>query len=293
MLLKSKVVLIVDCNCICHMSYYVFRDLSYGGLGTGVIFGFLRQVFQLASRFESNFFIFCWDHPHLIRRDMYPDYKKSRRERRTPEQKIMDREAFRQFSEVRETVLPSLGFRNIFWEDGYEADDLIHAAVETVLEKGLPAMVVSTDEDLFQLLDRASMFNPRHKYIYTKDCLMKKWRVTPEQWVDVKAMSGCPSDGVEGLEGVGLKSAIKYLLGETSRMGYQTIARIRSDEGRKIIRRNLELVSLMGEDLAPLPLVWEENFSRKVFLDIFDGMNFRSFLSPEMFPKWERLFNLN
>ncbi|GAH13180.1 unnamed protein product, partial [marine sediment metagenome] len=36
--------LILDCNYLCHRAAHSTRDLSYKGVATGVIYGFLRDV---------------------------------------------------------------------------------------------------------------------------------------------------------------------------------------------------------------------------------------------------------
>jgi len=284
--MKSPV-LVLDCNYLCYVSYHVLGDLTFGGQGTGCVFGFLRQVLQLAGKFGTKKFVFCWDHPHNLRREEYPGYKKSRRVEKSPEDEARDHEARRQFRIVRTQVLPELGFQNIFYEDGYEADDLIDAAVQTISEYGDNVVFVSADEDLYQLLGQADMYNLRSKKLLSGTWFEKEWGIPPGAWTEAKAIAGCPSDEVVGIRGVGLKTAISYLQGSLKSEAKNKLIR----ESSTIIERNRGLVALRGSDFVPLEMR-EDVFSKKEFIKVFDRMDFRSFLTPDGFAKWINLLGL-
>ena len=83
----------------------------------------------------------------------------------------------------------------------------------------------------------------------------KEYGIGPSMWADVKALAGCPGDCVEGIVGVGEKTAIKFLTGnlKTSTKAYGCII-----EGREIWNRNLELVRLPYEGTPKLRLKSDE-----------------------------------
>ena len=66
--------ILVDGDNLGWISHYSQGELSVNDLYTGVIFGFLRQVFSLADRFETNQFVFCWDSRQSFRKKIYPEY---------------------------------------------------------------------------------------------------------------------------------------------------------------------------------------------------------------------------
>jgi 5'-3' exonuclease len=121
-----------------------------------------------------------------------------------------------QLTRLREKYLPYMGYRNIVWQDGYEADDLIAALCKRFTPKSKDdAIIVSSDADLFQLLSnpRVSIWNPQKKVLLTGEKFREKYGIDPTMWASVKAVAGCLSDNIRGIDRVGEKTAIKFLAG--------------------------------------------------------------------------------
>jgi DNA polymerase-1 len=255
--------------------------LSHEDHPTGVIFGFLRELQKLSEEFESPNFVFAWDSKKSFRRDVYPDYKK-KPPLEDPEMIDILRSGKPQFSEIRLKVLPHLGFNNNFIQTGLEADDLIAWIVKDHAWEYDHTYIVTSDEDLFQLLhDKVSMYNPREKKIYTKEDFIKEKGVDPNMWYWVKAVAGCSSDNVKGVVGVGEKTAIKYLKNEL-KMGSKKWQDIKEFDPSF----NFSLVKLPHERSSPVDLVLNTlDFS------VFEGLcldyGFNSFLKKEVYKKWE------
>jgi len=79
------------------------------------------------------------------------------------------------------------------------------------------------------------------KMMLTEAWLIGEYGIAPSQWADVKAIAGCSSDGVEGVRGVGEKTAAKFLRGnlKPASKAHQAIV-----AGNNVWRRNLPLVRL-------------------------------------------------
>ena len=73
--------LVIDCSQLCYRSFYTTKDLSYEEERTGIIFGFLKQIFKLAQDFDTKTFIFCWDSAKSYRKQIYSDYKENRKKK--------------------------------------------------------------------------------------------------------------------------------------------------------------------------------------------------------------------
>ncbi len=208
--------LILDCNYLAWRAYHTKQDLRYRGTPTGVIFGILQDVISLRELHNTERIAFCFDHDrrYLKRKIDCPGYKSSRdRPDATEEEQKMFKEVHQQILALRKTILPTLGFRNVFAEEGYEADDLI-ASIVCDLREGDQAIIVGADHDLFQLLGpRTIIWNPTKSVAITESSFSKDYGVTPTQWVDVKAIAGCSSDDVPGIRGIGEKTACKFLNG--------------------------------------------------------------------------------
>lgn len=281
--------LIIDCSHILYQAIYSgMPELEYDLRKTHVIFSFISKILALANRFQTNRFIFCFDHKLNKRKKVYPQYKEKRNKKdKTEEEREMFRMAFEQLNELREIVLPSLGFKNVFQKAGFEADDL---ASSIVINGDGDYIQVTSDEDYFQLLDYCSIYNSKTDKIYTKKDFIEEYGINPDQWYLCKAGAGCISDNVYGIEGVGIKTYIKFLKNELKPISkkYQSIV---SEEGIEIFRRNLPLVRLPYEGTGIFELR-EEKFRSVDFIEMCEKYGFRSFMNGNKsgLNKWNEIF---
>lgn len=260
--------LLIDSMCLLHRARHTTGRLEFGGNPTGVTYGFLRQVKALQSRFQTRCVAFAFEGRGSLRREVCKAYKAKRkpeprfcgncqdllrRGTMTLEQCDSCREADhadaityaafkKQVRALREEHLPALGHHNVFWEDGFEADDVLASLVLHSLREGDEAVIVSSDHDLYQLIDgsRVSLWLPHKKERYDAVNLYDQYRIRPAYWPQVMALAGCSGDGVVGMTGVGIKTAIKFFTGtlsakKTDKIGPGVAA---------MLLRNLPLVSL-------------------------------------------------
>ncbi len=98
---------------------------------------------------------------------------------------------------------------------GWEGDDLMG----TVKEKAKPdfqVLLVTSDLDMLQLLDERTVLLQPHRGVTNLKKIdleefEKEWGISPEQWIDVLALSGDPSDNIAGVPGIGEKTAVKLI----------------------------------------------------------------------------------
>jgi len=241
-------------------------DLKHRGSSTGTIYGFLKDLVILMERFPYAVPAFCFDSKASLReREVYPDYKHSRMDRireMTPEQKEIEVAYRTQVALLRNEILPAIGFNNIWYQIGYEADDIIGSACGNIRSE--ITMIVSNDRDMFQLLERGrvEIWNPIHNEILDEEWFTDEFGLRPSDWIKVKAIAGCATDDVPGVGGVGEPTAIKYLRKELKKTtkAYQ---RIRSEAGQEIIHRNKLLVRLPYPGTMIPELVPDEITMRK------------------------------
>ncbi len=282
--------IIIDSNYIGNVAKYSSGELTWNGKPTGVIFGFLRSILGMAKHFQPARFVFVWDtDPRLsLRKKAYPPYKEHRHSReRTRDEIKIDGWAQKQYQELMEYTLPKFGFRNIFWQAGYEADDIIAALVRGPL-KG--AIVATNDDDLLQLTDVCSLYNPVNRVTKTRDFLLVEYKVSPKEWPKIKSIAGCTSDGVEGIRGVGEKTAAKWLLGGLKASSIAA-RKIDSVYGDIVSRRNLPLVTLPWPGTM-CPKIVREGFYMDDFFDLCDEYGFITFMRRPMVDNWKHLFGM-
>ncbi len=158
--------LFLDVSNLAYRAFHTTGMLSHEGIKTGVLFGIFRDVLTLAERFgiHPDRVAFFFDARSRRRREVYADYKINRKIPESEDAKQARMELYFQLDMLHMRHLPEIGYRNIFHAEGYEADDLIASACED-LGASDEAVVVSTDQDLFQLLQegRVTIWNPVKK----------------------------------------------------------------------------------------------------------------------------------
>lgn len=188
--------------------------LSHDNSPTGIIYGFLKSIPMYQEMFDTPHIIFCWDSKTSKRKEIFPGYKSNRVDRleKMNDEEIIFEDEFRyQMKMLRKKYLKMIGFRNVFCQKGYEADDLI-ASICAGLDVRETAIILTSDQDLYQCLNsQVSIYDPNKRKRMTAQKFKKKYEIEPDRWATVKAIAGCSSDNIPGLKGVGEKTAISYL----------------------------------------------------------------------------------
>jgi 5'-3' exonuclease len=284
-------ILLIDGMYLAYMAYHSMpKDMFYNEQPTGVIFGFLDKVLSLAMKFSNNNIVICWDSRHSIRSLDYPPYKRKRKEKREkdPEEQYEHVLLHDQVHKLRTEILPNMGFRNVFVQKGLEGDDLVAKLIIDYPKETF--VLIASDHDLYQLLQYDNL-----KYIWapspyknqpdrrtTKRSFCDTYGIHPRKWGRVKAIAGCTTDNVEGIKGVGEKTAIKYIRKEL-KSNSKAFNDIRA--GKKIIRRNKPLVILPHAKTKSINLR-KNKFSWEKFEPVFEQYGFASFLIGKR-NKWE------
>ena len=233
--------LLLDCHYLCYRNHYALRNLSHNGESTGAIYGFFRDLIIFKDLFDTDRFIFCFDLGKNKRTELFPLYKSTRKKEWTVEQQEEHHVIHRQIEDLRTEHLPRLGFQNILFQPGYEADDIITSVVKNSLTENDDAIIVSSDGDLLQLLSHnIILYNPAKKKCTNRKSFVKQWGIEPCFWGDVKAMAGCVSDGIPGIEGIGEGTASQWFAGKL-KMG-KKMRKI--ENGLDIYAENVKLTKL-------------------------------------------------
>lgn len=239
-----KTWLLLDANFLCWRAFHSMGDLSHKAIKTGVIYGFLREIITMQDGFGTTNVAFCFDHKQPKRREELECYKAKRHAtKRTEEEEEARADMRRQVDLLRTDYLPRIGYRNIFAQEGYEADDIIASLCMDLSDED-EAIIVSSDGDLYQLLrHNVMMHDPQKMRTHTLQSFTKRFGIEPKWWWRVLALKGCDTDEVPGIDGVGLKTALKWLRSELKPES-KVFQRIASAAGRAIYKRNIPIVRL-------------------------------------------------
>lgn len=282
---KMRVALI-DSNYLCYKAKLTTGHFAHEGVRTGVVYGFFNQLVKIAEKIDPDKFVFFWDSRQNKRKEILSTYKEKRRQNITDEEKLEWKLAFAQFTQLRKKLLPQIGFSNNFLQKGYESDDLLASYVFAEEYGDQEKYIITADDDLLQLLDHCNIYNPSKDAVSTADKFKKEYGIDPSQWGLVKQIAGCTSDNVPGVEGVGEKTAIKYILGDLKRT-HKTYEKIKNN--KEVIDRNKELVVLPFKGTKNIKLK-EDQFKMSEFLRLCRQFGMNSFRQEDRKEKIRSLF---
>ena len=288
-------IIVIDCSALCYASAFSLVGMEDDDIETGIIFGFLRQLRMLSQKFGTNDLVFTWDSKQSKRKEFFPEYKMKRgkKKKEDPEIAKIFASTYEQIKKLKEHVLPSIGFINSFEQNGLEADDLMADIVQGYDN----CVIVTNDEDLFQMLDYCNIWLPGKKKLITASSFEMEFGIQPSKWDDVKAFGGCKADEVPGIpipnndntgwskRGVGQGTAIKYVKNELP-SHYKALKAIESDHGMNVYFRNIKLVHLPHTETKTILLNDFVKLNAKGFWDICNEYNFRSFSRGTELVKW-------
>lgn len=255
-------ILIFDSNYLAYRAFFSMPNLSFEGIPTNVIHGFFAMALRTANTYKSDEVVFCWDSKKSVRRYQYKPYKKRKKDK--PDM----REAYQQMSLLRESILPTMGFKNVFLQVGLESDDIIAKLCKTYPDN--PITIISADRDLIQCLEHnVYLIDPWSKkgFALNEKKALKEFKFPPKRFFKVKAIAGCPSDNVQGVPGVRETTALKYLKGELSTTS-KAFKNIVSEEGKAVYKRNLPLVKLPHPRTREFEIKRSDVTHKKVFLEL-------------------------
>ncbi len=208
---QDKRLFLIDAYAMIFRGYYaLIRNprLTSKGLDTSAIFGFTNSLIELIRREKPTHLAVVFDVGQAsVRTDDFADYKANRSE--TPE---AIKVAVPYIHKILEAMhIPNLGV------EGYEADDVIGTIACKAEKEGYTTFMVTPDKDFAQLVtDKIKIYKPGLKggdiEILGVEEVKAKYEIEdPKQVIDFLAMMGDAVDNIPGLEGVGEKTAMKFL----------------------------------------------------------------------------------
>ena len=201
-----KKLFVVDGNSIINRAYYGIRPLTTKeGIHTNAIYGMITMLEKQLEAVRPDICVIAFDRREpTFRHQAYAEYKAGRHA--SPDELRM------QFPYAKECAA-AMGF-TVAEQPGYEADDILGTLSAQAVENGYEAYLLTGDRDALQLIgDNVTVLLATNKetVVFDRTRFFEEYGVTPEQFVDVKALMGDSSDNIPGVAGVGEKTALKLI----------------------------------------------------------------------------------
>ncbi|TDX87009.1 DNA polymerase I [Epilithonimonas xixisoli] len=207
----DKRLYLIDAYAMIFRGYFAFIKnprITTKGINTSAIFGFTNSLIELIKRDRPTHLAVVFDVGRTnVRHNDYAEYKANRLE--TPEPILIAKPYI--YSILEAMHIPVLGV------EGYEADDVIGTIACKAEKQGYNVFMVTPDKDFAQLVtDKIKMYKPSSKggdiEILGVEEVKAKYEIDdPKQIIDYLGMMGDAVDNIPGLEGVGEKTAKKFI----------------------------------------------------------------------------------
>ncbi|MBL9209052.1 MAG: 5'-3' exonuclease [Opitutaceae bacterium] len=275
--------LLVDGFNLAYRCFHALPELtSSTGVPTGALHGWVKSLWKLIDLEQPDSTLVFFDLGESEERiALHAAYKAQRKPMPEP---------LRQQIDPIKALTRAMGLAGIE-EQGVESDDLLAAEAVRLAQAGHDVVIVSSDKDFAQIVgDRIKIMlpppsaNPKLGWrLLDAAGVQEKFGVPPAQIAAYLALVGDTSDNIPGLDGVGPKTASKWLAecGGTVEGVIARAAELKPDRFRAVVasdadrlRMNLKLTTL---NLA-LPSVkpeWRTPQPEELFR-LLDGFEMRS-----------------
>ena len=204
----SKKVMLIDGSSLIFRAFFALPNLTNSdGVMTNGVYGFLTMYFRAVEEYKPDYILVAFDKKtKTFRHKEFEDYKANRDK--------APNELNYQFGILKD-ILDSLNVKYLDI-DGYEADDIVGTFSKIAKDEDLETVIITGDKDYFQLVnDKVVVFLTRKGISQMEEITVKSieddYGLSPKQLIDVKGLMGDKSDNIPGVDGIGEKTAIKFI----------------------------------------------------------------------------------
>ncbi len=210
--MEDKRLFLIDGPSLVYRAFFALPEsiATSTGVPTNAIFGFASMLVKIVTEYGVCPTVVAWDAGTSGRTELFPEYKAQRQSRP---------DLLKQQWPAMEPLVDAFGYRNVKVE-GYEADDVIASLAERALKADppVPVMIVTSDRDVFQLIDERGLVKVMatargitDTKIYDRQAVIDRYGIPPELIPDFYGLKGDTSDNIPGVPGIGDKTASELI----------------------------------------------------------------------------------
>ena len=268
MIKNTNSIFLVDGYNLFIRCYMAYPTMNTNGEPVGGTIGFLKKIGELSSIFSPKSIYIVWEGGGSSRRR---SIRSSYKEKRVPER--LNRFYKDDIPDSVENQLDQLKLLIKFLKfipcyqlyiENCEGDDVIaFLSKNNFLNEN--KIIISSDKDLYQLVDnKTDIWDLYKKKLITVENIFEEFRVYPNNFGLLKTVCGDRTDNIDGIKGLGFKSAIKLfpILSQKEDVLLSDIISFaaankeksqiykRCFESQQHLKENLQLVDLSGIKLS-------------------------------------------
>lgn len=281
----SKKVMLIDGSSLIFRAFFALPNLTNAdGVMTNGVYGFLTMYFRAVEEYRPDYILVAFDKKtKTFRHKEFEDYKANRD--KAPS------ELNYQFGILKD-ILDSLNVKYLDI-DGFEADDIVGTYSKIARDEGLETVIITGDKDYFQLVNDDVIVYLTRKGIsqmeeITEEKIKEDYGLSPKQLIDVKGLMGDKSDNIPGVDGIGEKTALKYIKKYGSMEAlYENLDDISGKKTKENLENSRQIAFLskkIGTIVTNAPVDYEisdlrvENPDMESLKEKFSKYNFNKFL---------------
>lgn len=284
---EKPTLMVIDGHSLAFRAFYALPVDSFvnrEGQHTNAIHGFIAMLINLLQNEKPTHLAVAFDiSRYSFRTREYPEYKVTRAD--TPPEFIGQ-------VPLLEEALHAMGITTITKED-FEADDILATLASQGAEQGFHVYIVSGDRDSIQLVnDQVTLLYPNTRGVselkrYDPPAVLERYGIRPDQYPDIAALVGEASDNLVGVDKVGEKTAVKWvleyggldeILAHADEIKGVVGEKLREQKDRAIRNRRLNhLVTDVDLPVGPKDLE-RRPIDTAAVRDVFDRLQFRTLL---------------
>lgn len=200
-----KTLLLVDGSSYLYRAFHALPDLrNKSGEPTGALYGVLNMLRRLHKDFPADYSACVFDAKgKTFRDDIYAEYKANR--------PPMPDDLGQQIAPLH-AAIKAMGWPLLMIE-GVEADDVIGCLAKQAEQQGMQVVISTGDKDMAQLVSpQVKLINTMSNEVLDEAGVEAKFGIPPNLIIDYLTLIGDSVDNVPGVEKVGPKTAVKWLL---------------------------------------------------------------------------------
>jgi len=285
--MSEKKLFLLDAYALAYRSYYAFIKnprINSKGENTSAVFGFAMSLLDVINKQQPTHIGVVFDPkgPNF-RHEMYKEYKANR--------EAMPEDMRQSIPYIKEMIeafnIPVLEVA------GFEADDVIGTLAKRAEKEGFKVYMMTPDKDYAQLVtNNVFVFKPARggndPELWTPEKVLEKFKVTPDNIIDLLGLMGDSSDNVPGCPGIGPKGAEKLITEFGTIEGiYENIEALKGKQKQNMIdfKEQVLLSKTLVTIETKVPIEFNENAlayekpNAEKIKELFDRLEFRNLVN--------------